>query len=122
MFCRGKCDECGLQLEIIMQNVMTQKPEQVKKCVFMHMIDSDIRIENALIRIQAAIENSRNEKANTSSIVAMGFVGMMHAVNEDKTKFQNVLKILSKEGQNGTNTVTYVGAGNTGTGFQFTGF
>ena len=106
MFCRGKCDECGLQLEIIMQNVMTQKPEQVKKCVFMHMIDSDIRIEQALIRIQAGIASSKSEKANAdhkmSSIVATGFVGMMHAVNEDKTKFQNVLKILSKEGQNDT--------------------
>ena len=77
---------------------MTNKDEIVKKCAFLHMADSYIRIEERLIGIQAAIESSRNEKANAdnkvSSIVATGFIGMMHAFNEDKEKFKNALKLI----------------------------
>ena len=94
MFCKGKCDKCGLSYEIRMHNTMTNKDEIVKKCAFLHMADSYIRIEERLIGIQAAIESSRNEKANMSSVVATGFVGMMHAFNEDKDKFKNALKLI----------------------------
>ena len=101
MFCKKKCDKCGLSYEIRMHNTVLNKDEMVKKCAFLHMADSYIRIEERLIGIQAAIESSRNEKANMdnkmSSIVATGFVGMMHAVNEDKEKFRNTLKLLSTE-------------------------
>ena len=98
MFCKSKCDKCGLSYEIRMHNTMTNKDEIVKKCAFLHMADSYIRIEERLIGIQAAIESSRNEKANAdnkvSSIVATGFIGMMHAFNEDKEKFKNALKLI----------------------------
>jgi len=98
MFCKGKCDKCGISYEIRLHNVILNKDEIVKKCAFHHMADSYIRVEERLIGIQAAIESSRNEKANTdnkiSSIVAMGFTGMMHAFNEDKEKFKNALKLI----------------------------
>lgn len=90
-----------------MHNNLTNKAETVKKCAFHHMADSYIRIEERLIGIQAAIENSRNEKANAdnklSSIVGIGLTGMMHAFNKDKTKFENSMKLLTrKEVKNGT--------------------
>ena len=98
MFCKKKCDKCGLLCEIRMHNTVLNKDEIVKKCAFLHMADSYIRIEERLIGIQAAIESSRNEKANAdnkvSSIVATGFIGMMHAFNEDKEKFKNALKLI----------------------------
>ena len=101
MFCKGKCDKCGISYEIRMHNVVTQRDEIIKKCAFHHMADSYIRIEERLIGIQAAMESSRNEKANAdnkmSSVVATGFIGMMHAFNEDKEKFRNTLKLLSTE-------------------------
>ena len=98
MFCKGKCDKCGISYEIRLHNILLNKEEIVKKCAFHHMADSYIRMEERLIGIQAAIESSRNEKANAdnkvSSIVATGFVGMMHAFNEDKEKFKNALKLI----------------------------
>ena len=98
MFCKKKCDKCGLLYEIRMHNVVTQRDEIVKKCAFLHMADSYIRIEERLIGIQAAVESSRNEKADAdnkmSSVVATGFIGMMHAFNEDKDKFKDVLKLI----------------------------
>jgi len=98
MFCKKKCDKCGLSYEIRMHNTMTNKDEIVKKCAFLHMADSYIRIEERLIGIQAAIESSRNEKANAdnklSSILGIGLTGMMHAFNEDKEKFKNTLKLI----------------------------
>ena len=101
MFCKGKCDKCGLRYEIRMHNVILNKDEIVSKCAFHHMADSYIRLEERLIGIQAAVESSRNETTNAdnkmSSIVATGFVGMMHAFNEDKEKFRNTLKLLSTE-------------------------
>ena len=98
MFCKKKCDKCGLSYEIRMHNTVLNKDEMVKKCAFIHMADSYIRIEERLIGIQAALESSRNEKANAdnkmSSVVATGFIGMMHAFNEDKEKFKNALKLI----------------------------
>jgi hypothetical protein len=106
MFCKGKCDKCGLNYTITLHNVLLDKPEEVKRCAFMHMADSYMRLEQSMLQILQGIENSKNEKANAdnkmSSVVATGFIGMMHAFNEDQTKFKNTLKLLSKEGQNGT--------------------
>ena len=98
MFCKNKCDKCGLLLEIRMHNILLNKDEIVKKCAFLHMADSYIRIEERLIGIQAAVESSRNEKADAdnrmSSVVATGFVGMMHAFNEDKDKFKDAIRLI----------------------------
>lgn len=106
-FCKGKCEKCGLAYEILMLNNLTNKTETVKKCAFHHMADSYIRLEERLIGIQAAIEDSRNEKADAdnklSSILGIGLTGMMHAFNEDKTKFENAMKLLAgKEVKNVT--------------------
>jgi len=98
MFCKGKCDKCGISYEIRLHNVILKRDELIKKCAFHHMADSYIRIEERLIGVQAAIESLRNEKADAdnkmSSVVATGFIGMMHAFNEDKDKFKNVLKLI----------------------------
>jgi len=99
MFCKkDKCDKCGLLYEIRMHNTILHKDEIVKKCAFLHMADSYIRIEERLIGIQAAVESSRNEKADAdnkmSSVVATGFVGMMHAFNEDKDKFKDAIRLI----------------------------
>ena len=107
MLCNGKCfkgnKKCGLYYEIRMHNILLKKDEIIEKCAFLHMADSYIRIEERLIGIQAAVESSRNETANAdnkmSSIVATGFIGMMHAFNKDKTKFENSMKLLSSAGK-----------------------
>ena len=88
MFCKGKCDKCGLSYEIRMHNTMTNKDEIVKKCAFLHMADSYIRIEERLIGIQAAVESSRNEKVNgdekIAQTIANGFLGVMQSVDNKK--------------------------------------
>jgi len=100
MFCKkDKCDKCGLLYEIRMHNTILHKDEIVKKCAFLHMADSYIRIEERLIGIQAAVESSRNEKADAdnkmSSILGTGLLGMMHAFNEDKDKFKKTIRLLN---------------------------
>ena len=104
MFCDGRCEKgkkrCGLLYGIIMEETITGKVEEFEKCAFHHIIDSLVRLEKGDIRLQAAIESSRNENANAdhkmSSIVATGFVGMLHAFNDDPDKFKNSLKLLNQ--------------------------
>jgi len=102
MFCDGKCEKgkkrCGLLYGIILEETVTGKVEEVQKCAFHHMADSFMRLEGGNIKLQAAVESSRNEKANgdnkLSSVVATGFIGMLHAMNENPEKFNRSLKIL----------------------------
>ena len=103
MFCDGVCEKgkkkCGLFYSIFMENTISKKVEEVKKCVFLHMADSFMRLEHGDIRIQAAIESSRNERANAdkkmSSVVATGFIGMLHAFDENPDKFKRSLNVLN---------------------------
>ena len=110
MFCDGICKKknkkCGLLYEVIMEHNSpdgSKKIETVEKCVFHHILDSMNRQETGQIRIQQAVEDSRNEKANSdhkiSSVVATGFMGMLHAFNEDAVKFKRSLKLLSRATQ-----------------------
>jgi len=88
MFCKGKCDKCNLLYEIRMHNILLKKDEVVKKCAFLHMADSYIRIEERLIGIQASIESSRNEKVSgdekIAQTIANGFLGVMQSVDNKK--------------------------------------
>lgn len=103
MFCKNNCESkrgrCGLYYEIRLHNTITNKDELIKKCAFLHMADSFMRLETSLLRIQSSIETSAHEEANAdhklSNIVATGFLGMMHAFNEDHEKFEKTLKLIS---------------------------
>ena len=103
MFCDGVCEKkgkrCGLLYDVIMEH--DGKIETITKCAFHHMLDSEIRQEQGQIRIQASVEESRNQKAEDdnkiSHIVGLGMTGMMHAVMGDKEKFENALKLMSSE-------------------------
>ena len=84
MLCNGICKtkhkKCGLLKELIVK--IDSKTETIEKCVFGAMLDSMIRSEQADIRIQAAIEHSRNQQ-NTDELesrkaIAHGFVGLIH--------------------------------------------
>ena len=82
MFCKGKekCEKCGHLKELIVQ--VDSKPQTIKKCVFEAMLDSLLRQEQSSIRIQAAIEHSRNQQntdeLETQKAVAHGFIGLIH--------------------------------------------
>ena len=109
MFCTGECKKiennkevrCGLLYDIIMENVGPggkKTHENVQRCAFILMMESLARQEHGQIRIQAAVEDLRNEEAinetRTGSIVATGLMGMMHAVNDDKEKFEKCFAML----------------------------
>jgi len=107
MFCEGKCkiknDEgfekrCPHFYTIIRQENMSGNKVEIEKCVVGHLLDYAERIELALIRIQAAVEDSRNEGASNEvrngNIIATGFIGMMHAFNEDSEKFEKCLSLM----------------------------
>jgi len=86
MFCKkGKCDKCGLMAEYTMQK--NSNIETVRKCVFHAMFESMIRSEQADIRIQAAIEHSRNQQntdeLETQKAVAHGFIGLIHTFQQN---------------------------------------
>lgn len=84
MLCDGKCrsknKKCGLLKELIVS--VNGKPQTIEKCVFEAILDSMLRQEQASVRIQAAIEHSRNEHSNedleTRKAVAHGFIGLIH--------------------------------------------
>ena len=86
MFCKKeKCDKCGLMAEYTMQK--DSNIETVRKCVFHAMFESMIRSEQADIRIQAAIEHSRNQQntdeLETQKAVAHGFIGLIHTFQQN---------------------------------------
>jgi len=89
MFCNGECikgkKKCGLLFEVIMQNTKTSQPETIQKCVFHHLLDSSIRQETGQIRLQAATESKRNEKAKGDkqivSAISNGFNNLVQIAN-----------------------------------------
>jgi len=87
MFCKGKdkCKKCGLLKELIVE--VNGKPDTIEKCVFEAILDSMFRQEQAGIRIQAAIEHSRNQQntdeLETQKAVAHGFIGLIHTFQQN---------------------------------------
>jgi len=83
------------------------KPQTIEKCVFEAMLDSQLRQEQSGIRIQAAIEHSRNQKnsddLDIKRAVALGFIGVINSFQENPemnkninlSKF-NLLKMIEK--------------------------
>ena len=83
--CRKKSKKCGHLKELIVQ--VDSKPQTIEKCVFEAMMDSLLRQEQSNIRIQAAIEHSRNQK-NTDDLeikkmVGHGFIGLIHTFQQN---------------------------------------
>ena len=95
MFCTGECKKknkkCGHLKELIVQ--VDSKPQTVEKCVFEAMLDSLLRQEQADIRIQAAIEHSRNQQNNDElearKAIAHGFVGLIHTFQNNPEGVKN---------------------------------
>ena len=87
MFCKGKkdCEKCGLLKELIVE--INGKPDTIKKCVFEAMLDSMLRQEQADIRIQSAIEHSRNQQNSDElearKAIAHGFIGLIHTFQQN---------------------------------------
>jgi len=89
MFCSGECHKknkkCGLLKELIVE--INGKPDTIEKCVFEAMLDSQLRQEQANIRIQSAIEHSRNQQnkdeLETQKAVAHGFIGLIHTFQQN---------------------------------------
>ena len=87
MFCKGKdkCDKCAHLKEMIVE--VNGKPQTIEKCVFEAVLDSLLRQEQSGIRIQAAIEHSRNQQntdeLETQKAVAHGFIGLIHTFQQN---------------------------------------
>ena len=100
MFCDGKCTKgakkCGQLMQLTMES--NGKIETIERCSFHATLESLHRAEQADIRIQSAIEESRNETVNysnkTAKTIATGFLGLIHTINGDDKK-EKVLKILN---------------------------
>ncbi len=109
MLCDGKCiikNKSGKEIKRcgMLQDMAHFKPDGNKipgsdytRCVFGAILDkfSDLQKDN--IRLQAAVESSRNEKAkgdmNTSHTVAMGMLGIIHALTDNEKGKQAVKKL-----------------------------
>jgi len=103
--CRSKNKKCGMLKELIVE--IDGKPQTIEKCVFEAMLDSQLRQEQSGIRIQAAIEHSRNQKnsddLDIKRAVALGFIGVINSFQENPemnkninlSKF-NLLKMIEK--------------------------
>ena len=105
MFCNGICEKkgkrCGLLYDIIMEHAGPtgqRSVETITQCVLKHIVDSLVRQEQGQVRVQAAVESSRNQKANddnkSSHIMATGFMGLIHAVNKDNVEFGKAMELL----------------------------
>ena len=89
MLCNGRCKtktkRCGLLKELIVE--ANGKPQTIEKCAFEAILDSMLRQEQANIRIQAAIEHSRNQQnadeLETQKAVAHGFIGLIHTFQQN---------------------------------------
>ena len=89
MFCNGRCKiknkKCGLLKELIIE--VNGKPQVIEKCVFEATLDSMLRQEQSNIRIQAAIEHSRNQQNSDElearSAIAHGFIGLIHTFQQN---------------------------------------
>jgi hypothetical protein len=94
MFCKGECfkgkKQCGLLYEVLLENNKTNQPEVVQKCVFHHLLDSQLRYETGQIRLQASVESERNAKSRGDqkivAAISNGFDGLMQVANESRLK------------------------------------
>lgn len=110
MFCNGECfkgkKKCGLLYEVIMNNIKTGQPETVQKCAFHHLLDSLLRQETGQVRLQAAVESERNEKARGDqkivATISHGFDGLMQVANSKVLKegLTDIKQIEKKEQKN----------------------
>jgi len=102
MFCSGQCRKgkkrCGQLMDLIMETTLNGRIETIEKCCFHGILESLHRAEQADIRIQAAIESSRNENVNysnkTAQTIATGFLGLIHTM-DDSDKKDRIIKILN---------------------------
>ncbi|MBW1996368.1 MAG: hypothetical protein JRJ29_00245 [Deltaproteobacteria bacterium] len=94
MLCDGKCKKgkkrCGCLIDIVLKNDLTGETKVEEHCVFKAIFTSLARQEQGQIRIQAAVENSRNEnvkylRENTEAI-ATGFMGLVKAAEEARNR------------------------------------
>jgi hypothetical protein len=103
MFCNGKCkkgnNRCGLLLDVFMKNDMTGSEKILEKCAIIGVFESMVRQEQGQIRIQSAVESSRNEGAkwmrNQNETLATGFLGLIYATQEDE-EAQKKIKVLAQ--------------------------
>jgi len=87
MFCDGQCTKgkktCGMMMELVMENKKSGKVEVQKKCCLHAMVESLHRLEQGDIRLQAAVESSRNESVKmgnkVTQVIAQGFGGLVDA-------------------------------------------
>ena len=89
MFCNKNCKKCNHYKELIIKH--QGKPETIHKWVFEAIMDSLFRQEAANIRIQAAIESSRNEQVklsnNISKTIAHGFLSLVKQIDDEKKEY-----------------------------------
>ncbi len=107
--CRNKTKKCGLLKELIVE--INGKPDTIEKCVFEAMLDSELRQEQSNIRIQAAIEHSRNQQnkdeLETQKLVGHGFIGLIHTFQQNpeavkqagisKSKLMKLVELTEKK-------------------------
>jgi hypothetical protein len=102
MFCDGNCKKgnkrCGLLLDITMKEEVTGKIEVRQECALQAIFSSLARLEQAAVRIQAALESQRNESVNTgediSRTIATGFLSLVQSSKGEKSRLEEA---LSKE-------------------------
>ena len=90
MFCDGKCvkgnKKCGLLVELVMEHGETKKVDIQTKCAMLGILESLHRQEQGSVRIQAAVESSRNESVKVgekvTQVIAKGFGGLIDAAKD----------------------------------------
>jgi len=97
--CKTKKARCGL-LESLAQfrNGAKVEGSEYDLCVFRAVYQKLCEHQTDHIRIQAAIESSRNQKAsddlNANQTIAQGFVAIVAALKEEPDKTQKMLRGL----------------------------
>src|SRR5210317_1480908 len=90
MFCDGNCKtkrkRCGMLLDVFLKNEVTGEQKVVEKCAILGIFESMTRQEQGQIRIQAAVESSRNENVKylrkQDETLATGFLGLLHMAHD----------------------------------------
>ncbi len=102
MFCDGICKKrnkkCGLLVDVVMSNELTQNTKVMEKCALIGLYESMIRQEQGQIRIQAAVESGRNEQSkgmkSQTETLASGFLGLIHMVKEQNEEAEKKIKYV----------------------------
>jgi len=102
-FCNGKCktlkERCGLLQEMAHFNVDGIKVtgSEYDRCIFGAILDAMNVQQQRIVGVQKAVEESRNEKANsdykTAHTVAVGMLGLIHAVTENEKSLGNIKRL-----------------------------